>query len=102
MKILHNDESRFRLIATIILSVIGIAALFPLALLIVASFINQQGLSDYSRETEPGSIFLYDQAGFYDYTGLWSDDWNNRGWNNIKHTPDYFDCISNVKKAIPI
>lgn len=63
MKILHNDESRFRLIATIILSVIGIAALFPLALLIVASFTDENILISKGYQIIPEKLSL--EAYFY-------------------------------------
>lgn len=63
MKILHNDESRFRLIATIILSVIGVAALFPLALLIVASFTDENILISKGYQIIPEKLSL--EAYFY-------------------------------------
>lgn len=63
MKILHNDESRFRLIATIILSAIGVAALFPLALLIVASFTDENILISRGYQIIPEKLSL--EAYFY-------------------------------------
>lgn len=39
-----GDEKRFRLIATLILLVISIVAIFPMVLLIVASFTDENEL----------------------------------------------------------
>ena len=108
MKKTVSDEKRFIAIATVILVVISIVALFPMILLVVASFTDENELSDYKRisdfaeETQPGSIYLHGKTGSNNRKIVSCYDWNNRCRNRIKRITDDFDRISDGTKNIQI
>ena len=58
MKFLMNDERRFRLIATVILLVIAIVAVFPMLLLVVASFTDENELITNGYQIFPKKFSL--------------------------------------------
>ena len=91
MKKTVSDEKRFIAIATVILVVISIVALFPMILLVVASFTD-----------ENGSIYLHGKTGSNNRKIVSCYDWNNRCRNRIKRITDDFDRISDGTKNIQI
>ena len=103
MKKTVSDEKRFIAIATVILVVISIVALFPMILLVVASFTDENELiSDFAEETQPGSIYLHGKTGSNNRKIVSCYDWNNRCRNRIKRITDDFDRISDGTKNIQI
>ena len=98
MKKTVSDEKRFIAIATVILVVISIVALFPMILLVVASFTDE----DFAEETQPGSIYLHGKTGSNNRKIVSCYDWNNRCRNRIKRITDDFDRISDGTKNIQI
>ena len=54
-----GDEKRFRLIATLILLVISIVAIFPMVLLIVASFTDENELITRGYQLFPKLIVIW-------------------------------------------
>ena len=92
MKKTVSDEKRFIAIATVILVVISIVALFPMILLVVASFTDENELITNGYQILPKKLSL--EA--YTY------NWNNRCRNRIKRATDNFDRISDGTKNIQI
>jgi len=104
MKKTVSDEKRFIAIATVILVVISIVALFPMILLVVASFTDENELITNGYQILPKKLSL--EA----YTYMVKQaakivscyDWNNRCRNRIKRITDDFDRISDGTKNIQI
>ena len=104
MKKTVSDEKRFIAIATVILVVISIVALFPMILLVVASFTDENELITNGYQILPKklSIYLHGKTGSNNRKIVSCYDWNNRCRNRIKRITDDFDRISDGTKNIQI
>ena len=107
MKKTVSDEKRFIAIATVILVVISIVALFPMILLVVASFTDENELITNGYQILPKKLSLEAytymvKTGSNNRKIVSCYDWNNRCRNRIKRITDDFDRISDGTKNIQI
>ena len=102
MKKTVSDEKRFIAIATVILVVISIVALFPMILLVVASFTDENELITNGYQILPKKLSLEAYTYMVKQAATSCYDWNNRCRNRIKRITDDFDRISDGTKNIQI